>query len=156
MLLTLRTTKLSISEKLRGRRILVVGGAGSIGAHTTRVMLDYEPAAVHVVDQNENSLVELVRELRGRPDGISSVDFQTLPLDYGSPVMARLLKGVAPYDLVLNFAALKHVRSEKDIYSALQMLDTNIVRHDDSCTGCLSTATAQFTLQCRPTKPPTR
>jgi FlaA1/EpsC-like NDP-sugar epimerase len=57
------------------------------------------------------------------------VDFRTLPLDYGSSVMARLLRDSPPYDVVLNFAALKHVRSEKDLYSILQMLDTNIVRH---------------------------
>src|SRR5262249_1792021 len=95
-----------------------------------RLALDYRPAAVHVIDQNENYLAELVRELRGRPRGLADVDFQTLPLDYGSPVMARLLRDSPPYDVVLNFAALKHVRSEKDVYSVLQMLDTNIVRHN--------------------------
>jgi nucleoside-diphosphate-sugar epimerase len=119
----------SVLAKLRGRRILVVGGSGSIGAATVRLILDYCPAALHVVDHNENSLAELVRDLRGRPAGIGEVDFRTLPLDYGSTVMERFLADCAPYDVVLNFAALKHVRSEKDIYSVLQMFDTNIVRH---------------------------
>jgi len=118
-----------ISTRLRGRRVLVVGGGGSIGSATTCLLVDYAPSAVHVIDQNENYLVELVRYLRGRPIGLTNIDFRTLPIDYGSPIMERFLReATPPYDIVLNFAALKHVRSEKDIYSILQMLDTNLVR----------------------------
>jgi FlaA1/EpsC-like NDP-sugar epimerase len=119
-----------ISAQLRGRRVLVIGGGGSIGSATTCVLLDCAPSAVHVIDQNENYLVELVRYLRSRPVGLANVDFRTLPIDYGSPIMERFLREAErPYDIVLNFAALKHVRSEKDIYSVLQMLDTNLARH---------------------------
>src|SRR6266436_4395437 len=64
-----------ISAKLRGRRVLVIGGGGSIGSATTRLIVDYAPTAVHVIDQNENYLVELVRYLRGRPLGLTNVDF---------------------------------------------------------------------------------
>jgi FlaA1/EpsC-like NDP-sugar epimerase len=119
-----------ISAQLRGRRVLVIGGGGSIGSATTCLLLGYAPSAVHVIDQNENYLVELVRYLRGRPIGLTTGDFRTLPIDYGSPVMERFLREAErPYEVVFNFAALKHVRSEKDIYSVLQMLDTNLVRH---------------------------
>jgi nucleoside-diphosphate-sugar epimerase len=118
-----------VVAKVRDRRILIIGGGGSIGAATIRIILDYHPSALHVVDHNENYLAELVRELRGLPAGIPDIDFRALPLDYGGPVMERLLTDSTPYDLVLNFAALKHVRSEKDIYSVLQMFDTNLVRH---------------------------
>jgi FlaA1/EpsC-like NDP-sugar epimerase len=119
-----------LSDKLSGRRVLVVGGAGSIGSATTSLLLDYRPSAVHVIDQNENYLAELVRNLRGRPQGLPDVDFRALPIDYGSPIMERILREAErPYELVLNFAALKHVRSEKDAYSALQMVDTNLIRH---------------------------
>ena len=114
---------------VRDRRILVIGGGGSIGAATVRIILDYLPSALHIVDHNENYLAELVRELRGRSTGIPDIDFRALPLDYGGPVMERFLADSPPYDVVLNFAALKHVRSEKDIYSVLQMFDTNVVRH---------------------------
>jgi len=119
-----------ISAKLRGRRVLVIGGGGSIGSATTRLLVDYAPSVVHVIDQNENYLVELVRYLRGRPLGLGNIDFRTLPIDYGSSIMERFLREAErPYEIVLNFAALKHVRSEKDIYSVLQILDTNLVRH---------------------------
>src|SRR6516165_9920985 len=119
-----------ITAKLSGRRVLVIGGGGSIGSATTRLLVDYAPSVVHVIDQNENYLVELVRYLRGRPLGLTNVDFRTLPIDYGSPIMERFLREAErPYEIVLNFAALKHVRSEKDIYSVLQMLDTNLMRH---------------------------
>lgn len=119
-----------LAEAVGGRRVLVVGGGGSIGAVTTRLLADLRPAALHVVDQSENYLAELVRDLRGRPEGLDpAIDFRAFPIDYGSAVMRRVLVDAAPYDAVLNFAALKHVRSEKDVYSVLQMLDTNIVKH---------------------------
>ena len=138
-IVTGRTTSLFASDleasrehvlaKVRDRRILVIGGGGSIGAATVRIILEYQPSALHIVDHNENYLAELVRELRGRSAGIPDIDFRALPLDYGGPVMERFLADSPPYDVVLNFAALKHVRSEKDIYSVLQMFDTNVVRH---------------------------
>jgi FlaA1/EpsC-like NDP-sugar epimerase len=119
----------AIAEQIEGRRILIVGGGGSIGSITTQLVIDYRPSAVHVVDVSENYLAELVRTLRGRPEGLPEMDFRTIPIDYGGPIMQRLLSDAEPYDIVLNFAALKHVRSEKDVYSLLQMLDTNVLRH---------------------------
>lgn len=120
----------NIAGLVRGRRVLVIGGGGSIGSATTQLLLDYAPRSVHVIDHSENYLAELVRDLRARPEGLpDTVDFRALPIDYGGPVMERLLAESEPYEIVLNFAALKHVRSEKDIYSVLQMLDTNVVKH---------------------------
>lgn len=117
-----------IEQQLAGRRVLVVGGGGSIGSMTTRLLLDYGPRAVHVIDQSENYLADLVRDLRSGKGVDAAIDLRMWPIDYGGPIARRLLEDEAPYDIVLNFAALKHVRSEKDIYSLLQMLDTNIVR----------------------------
>lgn len=117
-----------LRDRIGTSRILVIGGAGTIGSATIRSMLPFRPKTLHVVDQNENSLTELVRDLRSRSTSFEVPDFKTLPLDFGSPVMERFLIDSPPYDNVLNFAALKHVRSEKDIYSLLQILDTNIVK----------------------------
>lgn len=114
-----------LTEQIAGRRILVVGGAGSIGSATVRAIVSFRPAALHVVDQNENGLAELVRDLRNRGALERNCDFRTLPLDYGSPIMRRFVLDQDPYDFALNFAALKHVRSEKDVYCTLRMLDTN-------------------------------
>lgn len=113
---------------IKNSRILVIGGAGSIGSATIRVLSEFKPAALHVVDHNENGLAELVRYLRNEIDDLSSTDFRTFPLDFGSPLMYRFLSGSSAYDFVLNFAALKHVRSEKDVYSLLQMFDVNLVK----------------------------
>jgi FlaA1/EpsC-like NDP-sugar epimerase len=116
-----------LSAQLDGRRILVVGGGGSIGSVTTRLLLQYAPRAVHVLDHSENYLAELVRDIRSGGSVRSEIDLRMWPVDYRSPIAERLIRTEAAYDIVLNFAALKHVRSEKDVYSLLQMLDTNIV-----------------------------
>jgi FlaA1/EpsC-like NDP-sugar epimerase len=119
-----------LQTALDGSRILIVGGAGSIGAVTATTMGAYHPAALHVVDQNENRLAELIRDFRSNPGLCRIGDLRALPLDYGSPVMMRFLRENGPYDFVLNFSALKHVRSEKDVYSLTQMVDTNLVKHE--------------------------
>lgn len=120
--------KAEISEKVKGARILAVGAAGSIGASTIHTLSRFAPRAIHVIDQNENALAELVRQLRSSPEPFLVEDFQLLPLDYGSALTRAFVAANAPYDLVLNFAAIKHVRSEKDPFSILQMLDTNLVK----------------------------
>ena len=117
-----------IAAALTGARVLAIGGGGSIGSATVRLLSGFRPRALHVIDLSENYLAELVRDLRGRPEGLAVEDFRTLPLDYGSPLMRAFLQAAEPYDVVLNFAALKHVRSEKDVFSLLQMIDTNVVR----------------------------
>ncbi len=117
-----------LRQKTDGRRVLVLGGAGSIGASTVNVLSEFDLACLHVVDHNENALAELVRNLRSRPEGLEVRDFRAVPIDLGSSVMKRYLTTERAYDLVLNFAALKHVRSEKDICSVLQMFDTNLLK----------------------------
>lgn len=117
-----------LKEKIGGARLLVIGGAGSIGSATIRTLVGYGPSVLHVVDQNENDLAELVRYLRNSQEDLSSTDLRTFPLDFGSPLMHRFLKEKVSYDLVLNFAAIKHVRSEKDIHSLMRMFDVNLVK----------------------------
>ena len=117
-----------LRSAITGRRILVTGGAGSIGSATLELLFPYAPAAVHVIDLAENGLVELVRDFRSRPEQLVSGEFRLLPIDYGSAATERFLQSEPPYDLVLHFAAHKHVRSEKDVPSVIQMLDTNVIK----------------------------
>jgi FlaA1/EpsC-like NDP-sugar epimerase len=118
----------SLTDQIKGSRILVIGGAGSIGSATVHVLSEFRPAALYVVDQNENDLAELVRYLRNESVNLSFTDFRTFPLDFGSHLMYRFLCETPAFDAILNFAALKHVRSEKDVYSLLQMLNVNLVK----------------------------
>lgn len=118
----------SIENAIAGKRILAIGAGGSIGSSTAVTLAKYAPSALHIVDQNENALAEFVRQFWSMPFTPKICDFRTFPLDFGAPVAQHLLEHFAPYNLVLNFAAIKHVRSEKDPFSLLQMLDTNIVK----------------------------
>jgi len=110
------------------RRLLVVGGAGTIGSATLRTLLRYQPAQLDVVDVNENQLAELIRDIRSSDAAVQATAITTLPLDLGSPLLERWLQTQPAYDAVLNFAAVKHVRSEKNVVSVLQMLDVNVLR----------------------------
>jgi FlaA1/EpsC-like NDP-sugar epimerase len=104
---------------------LILGGAGSIGQAVTKEIFKRNPKKLHVVDISENNMVELVRDIRssfGYIDG----DFQTFALDIGSLEYDAFIKADGKYDYVLNLSALKHVRSEKDPFTLMRMIDVNI------------------------------
>lgn len=108
---------------------LVIGGAGSIGQAVTKEIFKRTPLKLHVVDISENNLVELVRDLRssfGYIDG----DFKTYALDIGSVEYDAFIESDGEYDFVLNLSALKHVRSEKDPFTLMRMIDVNIFNTD--------------------------
>ena len=108
---------------------LVLGGAGSIGQAVTKEIFKRNPKKLHVVDISENNMVELVRDIRssfGYIDG----DFQTFALDIGSVEYDAFIKADGRYDYVLNLSALKHVRSEKDPFTLMRMIDVNIFNTD--------------------------
>lgn len=115
-----------LREEVMKSSFLVIGGAGSIGRAVTREIFIRNPKKLHVVDISENNLVELVRDLRSS-FGYISGDFRTFALDCGSREFEVLSKNEGTYDYVLNLSALKHVRSEKDPYTLMRMVDTNII-----------------------------
>jgi FlaA1/EpsC-like NDP-sugar epimerase len=115
----------ALRDQISGSRILVIGGAGTIGQAVTREFFKRDPKALHVVDISENNMVELVRDIRSTL-GYGSGDFQTLPLDVGSRYFDAFLESQPPYDIVCNLSALKHVRSEKDPYTLMRMLEVNV------------------------------
>ncbi len=118
-----------LRERIGGKRILVVGGAGTIGSNYVKAALRFSPAAICVVDIDENSLTELTRELRASPffsKALETVDYTTEPIDLGSDLFRRFFAAKGPFDIVANFAARKHVRAERDIYSIEAMCETNV------------------------------
>lgn len=118
-----------LSSLIKGSRILFIGGAGSIGFQTLKTIARFAPKTLHVIDHNENGLAEVVRALRSAPEPVLVQELLTLPFDYGGEVFRLWMQAQGQgYDYVLNFAALKHVRSEKDPYSILAMLETNVMK----------------------------
>tara|TARA_B100000963_G_C22640005_1_gene679921 strand:- start:6386 stop:7573 length:1188 start_codon:yes stop_codon:yes gene_type:complete len=107
-------------------RFLVIGGAGSIGQAVTREIFKRNPLVLHVVDISENNMVELVRDIRSTLGYIDG-DFRTFAIDCGSNVFDALMKSSGGYDYVLNLSALKHVRSEKDPFTLMRLIEVNIL-----------------------------
>jgi len=114
-----------LKELIGGSRILVIGGAGTIGQAVTRELFKRDPKALHVIDISENNLVELVRDVRSTL-GYGSGDFQTAPVDVNSRYFDAFIESQKPYDYICNLSALKHVRSEKDPYTLMRMLEVNV------------------------------
>jgi len=108
---------------------LVIGGAGSIGQAVTKEIFKRNPKKLHVVDISENNMVELVRDVRSSIGYIDG-EFATFALDIGSIEYDAFIKSDGKYDYVLNLSALKHVRSEKDPYTLMRMIEVNIENTD--------------------------
>ena len=106
-------------------RVLVIGGAGSIGQAVSKEIFKRDPKALHVVDISENNMVELVRDIRST-EGYGTGEFKTFAVDCGSVEFEALVKDEGPYDYVFNLSALKHVRSEKDPYTLMRMIMVNV------------------------------
>lgn len=118
-----------LQKRVSQSRFLVLGGAGSIGQAVTKEIFKRNPAKLHVVDISENNMVELVRDVRSS-FGYIEGDFQTFALDIGSIEYDAFIKSDGQYDYVLNLSALKHVRSEKDPFTLMRMIDVNVFNTD--------------------------
>ncbi len=122
---------------------LVIGGAGSIGQAVTKEIFKRNPKKLHVVDISENNMVELVRDIRssfGYIDG----EFKTFALDIGSIEYDAFIKSDGKYDYVLNLSALKHVRSEKDPFTLMRMIDVNIFNTDKTLQQSIDNGTKKY------------
>ena len=114
-----------LSSLVAGSRFLVIGGAGSIGQAVTREIFKRNPQVLHVVDISENNMVELVRDIRSTLGYIKG-DFRTFAIDCGGREFEALMYASGGYDYVLNLSALKHVRSEKDPFTLMRLIDVNV------------------------------
>ncbi len=116
-----------LTAKIKDKSVLVIGGAGSIGSSFIKAVLAFRPGSLVVVDINENGLAELTRDLRSTEGMYVPEDYVTYPMDFASPVFRKMFINRKGFDIVANFSAHKHVRSEKDIYSVEALLQNNVL-----------------------------
>lgn len=116
----------TLLDAIKSSKILVIGGAGSIGQNVVKEIFKRKPALLHVVDISENNMVELVRDIRS---SLGYIEGETafFPIDMGSAEFEAFWDHNKPYDYIFNLAAMKHVRSEKDGFSLMRMIKTNII-----------------------------
>lgn len=117
-----------LTEEIKDKKVCVIGGAGSIGSSFIKAVLRFEPKSVVVVDLNENGLAELVRDVRST-DGLYVPDeFRCYTLNFADPIFERIFREEKGFDIVANFSAHKHVRSEKDRYSVQALIENNDIK----------------------------
>lgn len=121
--------QLALYDKINNKSVLVIGGAGSIGSSFIKALLPFKPSKLVVADANENALAELTRSIRSDFQLASYVprEFLLYPIDYASSVFEKLFRNTGGFDVVANFSAHKHVRSEKDIYSIEALIRNNLL-----------------------------
>lgn len=117
-----------LTAEIKGKKVCVIGGAGSIGSSFVKAVLRFEPKSVVVVDLNENSLAELVRDVRSTDGLFVPEEFRCYTLNFADPIFERIFREEKGFDIVANFSAHKHVRSEKDRYSVQALLENNDIK----------------------------
>ena len=123
----IENNKAELQTTIEGKKILVIGGGGTIGSNYIKSILSFKPASVVVVDSNENGLTELVRDVRSTKGLFVPDTFITYPVNFGSSIFKKIYEAYKPFDIIANFAAHKHVRSEKDIFSIEAMVQNNLL-----------------------------
>lgn len=124
----IEANKDQIAAEVKGKRVCVIGGAGSIGSSFIKALLPFMPKQLIVVDLNENGLAELTRDLRSSANIIVPEDYRTYTLDFASPIFERIFREEQGFDIVANFSAHKHVRSERDKYSVQALIENNDIK----------------------------
>jgi FlaA1/EpsC-like NDP-sugar epimerase len=139
----IKSSEKRLKEIVSSSSFLVIGAAGSIGQAVTKEIFKRNPKKLHVVDISENNMVELVRDIRSSYGYIDG-DFKTFALDIGSIEYDAFIKSDGKYDYVLNLSALKHVRSEKDPFTLMRMIDTNIFNTDKTLQQSIENGTKKY------------
>ena len=124
----IETNKEQLRKEILGKSILVIGGAGSIGASYIRAILPFKPSKLVVVDLSENGLTELTRDLRSTYGLYVPNEYRTYTLNFSDPIFERIYREEKGFDIVANFSAHKHVRSEKDKYSVQALIENNVIK----------------------------
>lgn len=117
-----------LSREIKNKSVCVIGGAGSIGSSFIKAVLPFLPGKLIVIDLNENGLVELTRDLRSTDGLLIPKDYRTYTLNYADPIFFRIFREEKGFDIVANFSAHKHVRSERDKYSVQALIENNDIK----------------------------
>ena len=117
-----------LTKEIEGKSLLVIGGAGSIGSSYIKAILPFRPSKLVVIDLNENGLAELTRDLRSTYGMYVPEEFRTYTLNFADPIFEKMFRKEQGFDIVANFSAHKHVRSEKDIYSIQALIENNDIK----------------------------
>lgn len=118
----------TLTREIKGKKVCVIGGAGSIGSSFIKAVLRFEPASVVVIDLNENGLAELVRDVRSTNGLYVPDEFRCYTLNFADPIFECIFREEKGFDIVANFSAHKHVRSEKDRYSVQALIENNDIK----------------------------
>ena len=124
----IETNREILTREIKGKKVCVIGGAGSIGSSFIKAVLRFEPKSVVVVDLNENGLAELVRDVRSTEGLYVPEEFRCYTLNFADPIFERIFREEKGFDIVANFSAHKHVRSEKDKYSVQALIENNDIK----------------------------
>lgn len=120
----IENNKKQLSKEIKDKKVLVIGGAGTIGSSFIKAILPFEPSSLIVVDYSENGLTELTRDLRSQEVFVPQ-EYVTYPFDFGGNVFEKMMQKYS-FDIVACFAAHKHVRSEKDHLAIEAMVSNNV------------------------------
>lgn len=124
----IENNRAQLTCEIKGKSVLVIGGAGTIGSSYIRALLPFHPSKLVVVDINENGLTELTRDLRSTYGMYIPEDYHTYPLSYTDPIFEKIYRTEGGFDIVANFSAHKHVRSEKDRFSVEALIENNVLK----------------------------
>ena len=124
----IEANKETLSHEIKGKSVCVIGGAGSIGSSFIKAICKFKPAKLVVVDLNENGLAELTRDLRSTYGLHVPQEYRTYTLNFADPIFERIFREEKGFDIVANFSAHKHVRSEKDRYSVQALIENNDIK----------------------------
>jgi FlaA1/EpsC-like NDP-sugar epimerase len=112
-------------DNINKTNLLVIGGAGTIGSSYIKQVLKYKPSKITIVDINENGLTELTRDLRSSNLLDYNPEYITYPVNLLSDTFDKIFNSEI-WQVVANFSAHKHVRSEKDKISVEALIKNNV------------------------------
>lgn len=135
----IEANKETLTREIKGKKVCVIGGAGSIGSSFIKAVLRFEPASVVVVDLNENGLAELVRDVRSTNGLYVPDEFRCYTLNFADPIFERIFREEKGFDIVANFSHQKPC--SKRLYPNVRRLMRKRVKQKTKLPNCKKIST---------------